>query len=238
MAGWADIDIKTPDGDMAAQLHIPGGALKGTAVLFMDGFGPRPALFDIGEAVGRLGYRVFLPNLYYRWPEALPIDMASVLSGGEAAGPFYARIAQIDEDMVVSDVRAIADYLRSAFAPGERLAALGYCLGGRYALSFAGVADCAAALSIHGAALITDHPSSAHQLACRSKGKVYVAAAEHDPTFSPEEREALIKAFAGSPDRQVELYEGAWHGFGVKDLPVFNPQAAARVWDAAAELLS
>ncbi len=61
----------------------------------------------------------------------------------------------------------------------------GYCMGGRWAMTAAGLFPdrFAAAASFHGGGLATETPDSPHTLASAIKAKVLVAGAEKDRAF-------------------------------------------------------
>ena len=60
--------IETRDGRAAAHAFTPAtGSGPWPAVLvFMDGRGLRPALFELGQRIADAGYYVLLPDLFYR----------------------------------------------------------------------------------------------------------------------------------------------------------------------------
>ena len=61
-----DIEITTADGTAHAGLfRAPNGATAGV-ILYMDAFGPRPALDGMAERLAALGYVVLVPDLFYR----------------------------------------------------------------------------------------------------------------------------------------------------------------------------
>jgi carboxymethylenebutenolidase len=232
--------IRTESGsEIDTGLVAASGARKGTLVLFMDGFGPRPALTGIAERLAGWGWDVLIPNLYYREPGAIPVDVGAVFVEGDYQARFYQRIAGITGEMVVEDVRAIAAHLEATRGEGEALAAVGYCLGGRYALAFAGVAPgCKFAASIHGARLATDDENSAHRLAASGNAAIHVSVAQIDPTFSSEELDELRRALTeGGRHSVVEMHPGAIHGFALPDLPVHDPVASEDHWAALARFL-
>ena len=77
----------------------------------------------------------------------------------------------------------------------------------------------------------TDKPDSPHLFVKNITGRVYVAGAIEDASFSEEQKDRLEKALTeAGVDHLVETYPGARHGFAVPDLPVFNPAAAERHW--------
>jgi carboxymethylenebutenolidase len=61
---------------------------------------------------------------------------------------------------------------------------------------------------------------------------VYVAGAENDHSFTPEQAEMLDKALtAAGVEHTIEFYPAA-HGFAVPDNGTYNADAAARHWTA------
>jgi len=97
----------------------------------------------------------------------------------------------------------------------------------------------AAAASFHGGQLATDAPDSPHLLAPKIKATVYVAGADRDANYPPEQAQRLERALsdAGVPHR-CETYEGALHGYAIKDHPVYNEAADARHWRELERLLA
>jgi carboxymethylenebutenolidase len=65
---------------------------------------------------------------------------------------------------------------------------------------------------------------------------VYVAAAENDSSFPPEQAARLAQALSdGGVDHTIETYP-ALHGFAVPDNPTYDHDAAERHWRALGEL--
>ena len=89
----------------------------------------------------------------------------------------------------------------------------------------------AAAASFHGGNLATDSPMSPHLGAARIKAFVYVAGADKDGSYPPEQAALLEKALAdaGVPHR-CEIYAGALHGWTMADFPIYDEAAAERHW--------
>ena len=63
------------------------------------------------------------------------------------------------------------------------------------------------------------------------KAKVHVGGADQDSGFPPEQKARLAKVFDDAGvDAQVEIYEGAKHGYTMPDLSVYDRPAAERHW--------
>jgi carboxymethylenebutenolidase len=236
------IDLNTNDGVM--DLHVftpdPGGGPWPAVVMYMDAFGIRADLAGMAQRLASHGYVVALPNLYYRTPFA-PFEAKVVTTEGPERERFKSMIASINHAMVMSDTRLVIERLdQHPSVRPNTLAALGYCMGGGYALSAAGTFPerVVLAASFHGGSLATDKPDSPHRLASRTRARVYVGAAEIDASFPPEQQTRLEQALtkAGVP-HAIEIYPRAKHGFAVTGHVAFNREASDRHWQRLLELL-
>ena len=87
----------------------------------------------------------------------------------------------------------------------------------------------AAAASFHGGRLATDSEHSPHRLAPQIKARILVAGADRDQSFPPEQRDLLAAALDDAGiDHRTEIWEGALHGWTMRDQPVYNEEAAKR----------
>jgi carboxymethylenebutenolidase len=230
------IDVTTPDGTIDCHVFTPAGAGAWPAVLFyMDAFGVRPQLSEMAGRLASHGYVVVVPNLYYRSGAYAPFDPKLVFAEGPERDRFKGMIQSINDTMVMRDTAAVITMLdaQGAVRPG-RLGVVGYCMGGGFAVSAAGTFPdrVAAAASFHGGSLATDKRDSAHLLAGRMRGRVYVGVAELDQSFSREQRERLERALSeAGVDYTIETYPGAKHGFAVTGHLVYDREASEKHWD-------
>jgi len=75
-------------------------------------------------------------------------------------------------------------------------------------------------------------------MAPKIKAEVYMAGADNDAGFPPEQADRLREALRGAGvENTVLIYEGALHGWVPSDTPVHNPEAAERHWTALTDLL-
>jgi carboxymethylenebutenolidase len=236
------IDLTTSDGVLDCHIFEPAGAGPWPAsILYMDAFGLRPDLDVMAQRLADAGYVVAVPNLYHRSGAFPPFDPAEVAAGGPERDRFMGMIRSIDGDMVMRDTAAVLAHLetRPAVRPGP-IGTVGYCMGGGYALRAAGIFPdrVAAAASFHGGSLATDRPDSPHQLAGRMRARVYVGAAGIDPGFTDEQRRRLDEALRAAGVRyEIEVYDGAQHGFAVHNHRVYDRAASERHWERLLKLL-
>jgi carboxymethylenebutenolidase len=230
------VDLSTNDGVLDCYVFEPDGAGPWPAVvLYMDAFGVRADLDAMASRLADAGYVVAVPNLYHRSGAFPPFDPALVAAGGAERDRFMGMIRSIDGDLVMQDTAAVLAHLdtRHTVRPGT-VGTVGYCMGGGYALRAAGVFPerVAAAASFHGGSLATDRPDSPHQLASRMRARVYVGVAGIDPGFTDEQRQRLDAALRdGGVNYEIEIYEGAQHGFAVTNHRVYDRAASERHWE-------
>jgi len=230
------VDLPTPDGVLDCYVFEPDGTGPWPAVvLYMDAFGIRADLAVMATRLADAGYVVAMPNLYHRAGAFAPFDPAQVAAGGAERERFMGMIRSIDGTLVMQDTAAVLEHIdaRSTVRPGP-IGTVGYCMGGGYALRAAGVFPdrVAAAASFHGGSLATDRTDSPHQLASAMRARVYVGVAGVDPGFTDEQRQRLDAALReGDVDYEIEIYEGAQHGFAVHNHRVYDRAASQRHWD-------
>ena len=109
----------------------------------------------------------------------------------------------------------------------------GYCMGGPMALrTAAAVPDrVGAAASFHGGGLVTDMPNSPHLQAATSKAQFLIAIAANDDMRAPNDKNVLRGTFAtANLPAEIEVYEGAAHGWCPPDSGVYNEPQAERAW--------
>lgn len=237
-----DVTIKTPDGVCPASIFTPSegtGPWPGV-IFFMDGFGIRPVMWQMGQRLADGGYCVLLPDLYYRIGSYEPMVPAQVVANAKSMEEFRKLVCSLDRERKLADAGAFIEFLASRpEVRGERFASTGYCLGGNVSLTVAGAfpGKFAAAASFHGGGLVTDKPDSPHLFVKNITGGVYVAGAIEDRSFTDEQKAGLEKALTqAGVEHVVETYP-ARHGFAVPDSPVFDAGTAERHWAALFSLL-
>ena len=221
--------LVTPDGDQ------PSPAV----ILFMDAGGLRPALLDMGDRLARMGYTAFVPEMYYRHGSYKPFDFKTAFSDASERGRIMGMARSVTKAMAASDAGAFLDFLSGRpEVSGTKVGCTGYCMGGGLSLAAAAAHPdrIVAAASFHGGNLATDAADSPHRLVGSIKGKVYVAAADNDGSFPPEQAKLLEEALtAAGVDYELETYP-ALHGFAVPDNPTYDTDAAERHWQALSDL--
>jgi carboxymethylenebutenolidase len=238
-----EVSISTPDGNARAFVFTPEGQGPWPAVIvYMDAIAIRPALFEMAERLADRGYYVLLPDMFWRAGDYAQVDAKRVFTDEALRAELFTKLMpSTDPEKSMRDTGAFLAWIAAQpLAKPGAVGVTGYCMGAGVALRAAGtypdkVAACA---GFHGGRLATDEPSSPHLLAPKIKAEVYMAGADNDSGFPPEQADRLREALTGTGvANTVEIYEGALHGWVPSDTPVHNPEAAERHWTALFDLL-
>jgi carboxymethylenebutenolidase len=230
------VTIETQDGRCKSSVFRPASN-RGpwpAVIVFMDGLGIRPTLFELAKRIADHGYFVLLPDLFYRAGPYEAPSFAMFSDPPKRAAWMATYISTASHENVRRDTQAFLDFL--AMQPDvkqPKVGTTGYCMSGGLSLDAAGNFPdrVAAAASYHGARLASDAPDSPHLLAPHMKARVYVAGAVEDSGFPDDMKQRLEDALtAARVDHIVETYEGARHGWVMPDAPVYNHSAAERHW--------
>ncbi|MDR3417268.1 MAG: dienelactone hydrolase family protein [Nevskia sp.] len=236
------LQVPFPRGTCAIEVFgTPEDRAAPVVLLFMDVFGPRPALFGIGRRLAEAGYRVLLPDLFYDHQPFAPLNTAAVFAGDPAERKrMMGKYQSLDQARIDADVRALLSWAEGELGPQAPAAAVGYCMGGRYALTAAAEASrVVLAASVHGGNLAPESGDGPHLRLKGIAARVYVGVAAIDPTFGAAEEGRLACALReAGVDHIIETYAGAVHGFAMNDLPTHHAAAYQRHWTRLSALLA
>jgi len=233
-----EVSIPTPDGDARAYTFKPEGQGPGpwpAIIFYFDAPAIRPAMFEMCERLASHGYYVLLPDMFWRAGPYEPINMREAFRDEETRRTIFGKfMASTDPERSTRDTGAFLEYLsRQPEVQGDQVGTTGYCMGCALSLRAAGSYPdrVAAAAGFHGGRLATDAPDSPHLLAPKIKAKVYIAGADEDAGFPPEQADRLKRALDDAGvDNEVTIYKGARHGYAPPDMPVYDREASERHW--------
>jgi len=232
--------VTTADGSCPVRLFTPEGQGPWPGVVMIpDAGGVRQTFVDMAAHLADFGYAVLLPDVYYRQGEWAPFDMATAFTDDNERKRLMSFIGSIRPENWASDAAAYFDYLAARpEVSGSRFGVTGYCMGGRAALTIAGLVPdrVAAAASYHGGGLVTESADSPHLRADKIQAVVYVGGAQNDASFTEDHAEQLEKALtAAGVEHKIETY-AAGHGFAVPDNGPYDAAAAERHWATMREV--
>lgn len=238
---YTAVEVPTADGTSNATLHVPDGPGPWPGVvMFPDAGGARETFRDMGDHLASLGYVVLVPDVYYRSEGWEPFSMATAFTDDGERKRLFSLLRTLTKDRIIADAGSYLDFLLGRDeVTGPTAGTTGYCMGGRMSMITAGAHPdkVGAAASFHGGRIaVPDDPQSPHLAAQAIQAKVYVAGAENDDSYTPEEAKLLESALTeAGVEHTLEIYP-ALHGFAVPDNPTHDATAEQRHWDALADL--
>jgi len=195
-------------------------------ILLHERYGPVAHNLDLAQRFARDGYLCLAPNLYSRVPDQGPLQRAEV----------YLRLP---DDEVLADMNATIDYLKNEPADLRRVAIMGVCISGRWALLPAAArTDVGAVLLYYGGAypngwvLDEYHHELVDDIVARVQCPILGIFGENDHVIPIE----YVRRFRDALEThrksyQIRLFPRVPHGWLNDTMPErFFPQEAAEAW--------
>lgn len=202
---WIDIDTK--DGKYQGYLSLPPAGVGPGILLIQEVFGVNRHMRHVADQYAADGFVVLAPDIFWR---AEPrVELGYVGAEREKA---IALMKQTDLTTLIGDLAPAAAVLRALPETGSKLAAIGYCLGGRvaYLLAAAGLVD--AGVAYYGGGI---HDTLDKTPAVKVPMMFHYGAL--DKGIPMEGVDKVKAAFAGRSDAAVHVYADTDHGFNCWD---------------------
>lgn len=234
----SEVTIKTPDGTADCYFVHPATGTAPGVVVWPDIFGLRPAFRQMGKRLAESGYSVLVINPFYRSRK-----------GSNSGGPnppineMAPLMQAMNETTHMTDAKAFVAWLdtQASVAKNRKIGAQGYCMGGPMALRTAAAvpARVGAAASFHGAGLVAAGDNSPHIQASKTQAQFLIAIAANDDQRAPTEKTVMKDVFAkANRPAEIEVYEGAAHGWCAIDSAAYNEAQAEKAWTRLLALYS
>ena len=190
----------------------PGGNGKTPGILLITAiFGVDQEMRELADAWARDGFLVSVPDIFWRQLPGPTADMSVA----------FDRYGKFDPVQGMKDIEDLVRDLKARPQCNGKVAILGFCFGGRYALLGAARLGIAAAASFHGT-LMGQHLDEVDRVTC----PVSFHFGDSDPVVPMEEVDAIRKAFVGRANADVGVYHGAGHNFAMPRKDGYNAGGA------------
>ena len=227
--------LETTDGPMGVQVVRPEGDGPFPVVVY---FHHGPGL-DAGskQSMGWIagwGYYVISHDRYHREEPWYVLDRRTMTSD-EDQQRFWGVLMGTTDEMVAADLDALLAFVDGDPAAREApMGVIGFCIGARSVLrSIADHPDrFRAAVGMHPSFTVTEDDDSPHLVVAAFAGSIYLGYGAEDTMQSPESQQALIDMVEARPDGEVEIHDGANHGYTVPG-PAYQEAAAERSYERA-----
>ena len=212
MAG-TDITYKTRSNEtFDGYLTGPSGSARVPGVLLITAiFGVDQEMRELADAWANDGFIVSVPDIFWRQIPGPTADMKIA----------FERYGKFDPAQGIKDIEDLLMDLKSRPQCSGKVAILGFCFGGRYALLGAARLGINAAGSFHGTAM-GQHLDEVARVTC----PVSFHYGDTDPVVPMDEVHAIQTAFAGRAGADIQVYERAGHNFAMPHKEGYNPAAA------------
>lgn len=225
---------------MGAYLARPSGLGSYPGVLvFMEIFGVNAHIRELTERVAAEGYVALAPDFFHRTGPGVEYgyDETGMTEGLKLLG-------QLQADEMIADARACISFLkRKNYVRGDRLGAVGFCVGGHMTYLTACETDVKAAASFYGGGIAGPQgfggaPSTLSRTS-KIGGKILCLFGEKDAAIPLEQVDA-IRAELNTQHipHEVVVYPGAGHGFFCDQRGSYNKAAADDAWERVKALFA
>lgn len=235
-----DVEVPTPDGTADCYFVHPAEGAHAGVIVWPDVLSLRPAFRQMGKRLAESGYAVLVVNPYYRQARAPVVGEGASFQDQETRDIVLPMARSLSAETNVTDAKAFVAFLdaQPAVDTTRGIGTTGYCMGGPMVMRTAAAVPerIRAGASFHGGGLVTDGPGSPHLLVPQMRAHFLIAIAENDDEKEPDAKDVLRQTYdkAGLP-AEIEVYQGALHGWCPPDSRVYNEAQAERAW---ARLLS
>lgn len=225
----------------SARAEVSDGTTMDVHVARPAGAGPRPCILllqeifgvnehirDVAARLAAEGYVVAAPDMFHRTHPNYTAGYDNIMASIEVAMKYTAENSEADLKA------ALALMPRLTGVQGDRLAALGFCMGGRLAFCANAYAPLRCAVSFYGGAIHPDKIGLAPQLS----GHTLFFWAGKDTYIPAEQHQAVIAEMRrlGKPFTSVEISD-VNHGFFCDARGDHDAGAAAQAWALTKEFL-
>ena len=201
---------------------------RGPAVMVLpDMFGLNEPIRAVADRLAQNGHAALVPNLFWRSdiPAAIPYDDAQHPTA-------WARLKALDLGVVTRDMTTAVSWLRAQPFCNGKVAAIGFCGGGRFAFLAAVRCGVDAAASLYGLG-ISEHLGELGGVRC----PVQLHYGLKDQHVPRQEIDTVAAGVRGRPSVEVFLYPDAGHSFANPVRPTYDAAAASLAFERIEAML-
>ncbi|KWE89403.1 dienelactone hydrolase family protein [Burkholderia ubonensis] len=214
-AQW--IDIPTGNDSFGGYLALPRRGKGPAVIIVQEIFGVNAHIRSVADQYAADGYVALAPDVFWRTQPRIELAYE-----GADRDKGIELLRKTDANLAVADIAAAADLLRTRPEADGKVAAIGYCFGGRLAYLAAATGKIDAAVAYYGGGI-----QNALDVAGKVTQPILFHYAENDHAIPLAAVDQVKAAFAGRDNAAFHLYPGAEHGFNCAERASYNQRAAA-----------
>ncbi len=221
------VTLSTADGPMEAFVAHPAGVPRGGTIVVQEAFGLTAYLTGVCDRFAAAGWRAIAPALFHR--QGSPVF--SYDGDFTAIRPAMQALNTLD---ILEDIDASMALLADEGTAVDRIAAVGFCMGGTVATIAAAHRPLGAAVSFYGGGIAEGRFGEAPlvDVAARLQAPWLGLFGDLDPGIPVEQVEAMRSAVKNAAvPTEIIRYPDAGHGFHCDARPsAYNAKAAEDAW--------
>lgn len=217
------ITITIPDGTTmnAYTAHPKGDGIFPAVIVLQEAFGVNNHMRNVADRIAAQGYIAIAPELFHRTASpGFEIGYADFTAA-------MAHLQALTTGGLEADMKGIFEWLQQQNnIHKDKIAAVGFCLGGRVSLIANMVLPLAAAVSYYGGntAPLIGRLNELHAPQLLIWGGL-------DKHILPEHIESLEKGLKAANKKYINaVFSDADHGFNCDEKPAYHPKAAKEAW--------
>ena len=219
----SSVTVPVADGtSMGGYLATPASRGPHPAVfVIQEIFGVNAHVRDVTDRFARAGYVALAPEIFHRFAPGYQGSYDDIPAS-------IALTSKLTPEGVTADLAAAHGWLaaRDDVRAG-RIAAVGYCMGGRLAFVANAALPLGAAVSYYGGGIASNHLD----LAGRLHGPQLLVWAGNDPYIPPADRDRVHAAVRDAGKRYVNVeFSGVNHGFFCDARSDYDAGASRQAW--------
>jgi carboxymethylenebutenolidase len=211
------IDIPAGSDSFGAYMALPKSGKGPAVIIIQEIFGVNGHIRAVTEQYAQDGYVAIAPDIFWRTQPRVELTYA-----GADRDKGIELLQKTNVDLAVADVGATAAALRAMPEVTGKVAAIGYCFGGRlaYLAAAQGTVDVAVAYYGGGIQNLLDH-------APKIKVPMQFHYGEADSGIPMSAVGEVKERFTGRDDVEFHIYPNADHGFNCTDRASYHQHSAA-----------
>ena len=231
----SEVEITTADGVADCYFVHPAQGSHAAVIVWPDILGLRPAFRAMGKRLAESGYSVLVVNPFYRDARSPVVGEGASFGQPETRAIVLPMARNLNAETHFMDARAMVEFLdaQPSVDTSKRIGTTGYCMGGPMVMrTVAAVPErLGAGATFHGGGLATDADNSPHLLIPQTQSAMLHCVAANDDEADPVAKDTLSTAYAAARlPAEIEVYDGALHGWCPPDSQVYNEAHAERAW--------
>jgi len=196
-------------------------------LLFQEAFGVNEHIRGVAERFASENWVVVAPELFHRTAPGFQGDYEKI----QTAMP---HIQALTEQGLEADIRAAYDLLREdSAADTEKIASIGFCMGGRVSFLAATILPLNAAVSFYGGGIgpSARGPGLLNRIT-DMQSPVLLFWGGLDQHIGHDQPQAVVSALRAAKKNYVNVeISDAGHGFFCDAQPSYNPKASVEAWE-------